>query len=62
MYGKLESEFDGFMKSFEDIPAENVIDELEELGVTFVQIGDAKLNYEEANNAINSQVKETDIL
>lgn len=54
MYEDLENGFDDFMKNFENIPAQNVIDELEELGVTFVQIENAKLNYEEENEAINS--------
>ena len=62
MYKNLEKGFDGFMKNFKDTPAENVINELEELGVTFVQVGDEKLNYEEENDAIKSQAKETDIL
>lgn len=54
MYKDLENGFDGFMKNFKDTPAENVINDLEELGVTFVQIENAKLNYEEENDAINS--------
>lgn len=47
MYKDLENGFDGFMKNFKNMPSENTIDELKELGVTFVQIGDSKLNYEE---------------
>lgn len=54
MYKDLENGFDDFMKNFENIPAQNVIDELKELGVTFVQIENANLNYEEGNDAINS--------
>lgn len=50
----LENGFNGFMKNFEKIPAENVINELEQLGVTFVQIGDDKFNYEEENDEKNS--------
>lgn len=57
----LENGFNGFMKNFEKIPAENVINELEQLGVTFVPIGDAKSNDEEERSDINSQTKETDI-
>lgn len=49
------------MKNFKDTPAENVINDLEELGVTFVHVGDAKFNYEEENDVIKSQTKETDI-
>ena len=62
MYKDLENGFDGFMKNFKDTPAENVINDLEELGVTFVPIGDAKSNDEEERSDINSQTKETDIL
>lgn len=62
MYKDLENGFDGFMKNFKDTPAENVINDLEELGVTFVHVGDAKFNYEEENDVIKSQTKETDIL
>lgn len=61
MYKDLENGFDGFMKNFKDTPAENVINDLEELGVTFVPIGDAKSNDEEERSDINSQTKETDI-
>lgn len=62
MHEELENGFDGFMKNFESIPAESVIDELEELGVTFVPIGDAKSNDKEERSDINSQTKESDIL
>lgn len=55
MYKDLENGFDDFMKNFENIPAQNVIYELEELGVTFVPTKSAKSNYEEKQLEINRQ-------
>ena len=47
MFKDLENGFDEFMKEFENIPSENVIGELEELGVTFIHDKSVKSNYEE---------------
>ena len=52
----LENGFDEFIKEFENIPSENVIGELEELGVTFIHDKSVKSNYyEEKQLAINRQ-------
>lgn len=60
MFKDLEKGFDEFMKEFENIPSENVIGELEELGVTLVHEKSVKSNHEEKQSEIN-QAKETDI-
>ena len=57
----LENGFDEFIKEFENIPSENVIGELEELGVTFIHDKSVKSSHEEKQSIINTQVKETDI-
>ena len=49
----LENGFDEFTKEFENIPAENVIGELEELGVTFMHDKSVKFNREEKQSEIN---------
>lgn len=53
MFKDLENEFDEFIKEFENIPSENVISELEELGVTFVHDKSVKFNREEKQSEIN---------
>lgn len=49
----LENGFDEFMKEFENIPSENVIGELKELGVTFIHDKSVKFNREEKQSEIN---------
>lgn len=49
-YRNLENGFDEFMKEFQNTSAESVINELEELGVTFVHADGAKFNHEEASD------------
>lgn len=56
MYKDLENGFDGFMKEFKNIPSENMIDELEELGVTFVHVEGTKFHHEEEQSEINTQI------
>ena len=56
MFKDLENGFDEFIKEFENIPSENVIGELEELGVTFIHDKSVKSNYEEKQLTINRQV------
>lgn len=53
MYKDLENGFDEFMKEFENIPSENVIGELEELGVAFIHDKSVKSNREEKQSEIN---------
>ena len=60
MFKDLENGFDEFIKEFENIPSENVIGELEELGITFIHDKSVKFNREEKQSEIN-QAKETDI-
>ena len=47
MFKDLENGFDEFMKEFVKITSENVIGELEELGVTFIHDKSVKSNREE---------------
>lgn len=62
MHEELENGFDGFMKNFENTSAENIINELEELGVTFVHVEGVKFNHEEEQSKIKTQSNKSDIL
>ena len=53
MFKDLENGFDEFMKEFENIPSENVIGELEELGVAFIHDKSVKFNRKEKQSEIN---------
>lgn len=53
----LENGFDGFMKNFENTSAENIINEIEELGVTFVHVEGVKFNHEEEQSKIKNTIE-----